>query len=272
MLNWLFSLFSYLPLSWAQSIGAAVGSAVYRTSGSYRRKFDAQWAYAGLDEQNTAKITAIRQTGAMLGEVPFVWTRSNDQLLHYVHISPRAQQFLDANRAKPILFLTPHIGSFEVAGRVLSAFAPMTVLFKPAKRADVSAIMLKARATGQMKTAPANLSGVRALLKALKSGESIGILPDQVPGQGEGVWSHFFGRPAYTMTLPEKLARNASCAVLVVCTRRHFGEGWDFDLEVLDQTITPDQLNSQIEQLVLRHPTQYLWGYNRYKGQTLEDA
>jgi KDO2-lipid IV(A) lauroyltransferase len=35
---------------------------------------------------------------------------------------------------------------------------------------------------------------VRILLKALKNGQAIGLLPDQVPQNGEGVWADFFGR------------------------------------------------------------------------------
>jgi Kdo2-lipid IVA lauroyltransferase/acyltransferase len=267
MLNLLFTLFSKLPLSWAQHIGAFVGAVIYRASGSYRQKFDRQWDCAKLSGRDDLKQDAIRQNGAMIGEVPFVWTCSTDKLLTCVEITERARAFLNENTGRPIIFFTPHIGSFEVVGRVLAAYYPMTVLFKPAKRKDVSDIILKARTAGRMKAVPANLSGVRALLKALKVGESIGVLPDQVPSNGDGVWVNFFDEPAYTMTLPEKLARSAYASTLVVCTRKAFGEGWLFDLQVLTGPITPEYLNNVIEHAVLKHPTQYLWSYNRYKGQ-----
>jgi Kdo2-lipid IVA lauroyltransferase/acyltransferase len=267
MLNVLFTLFSKLPLSWAQHLGAFAGAVIYRASNSYRQKFDRQWTCAKLSSRADLKKQAIEQNGAMIAEVPFVWTCSTEQLLSVVEITERARLFLDQHVGKPIIFFTPHIGSFEVVGRVLAAHYPMTVLFKPAKRKDVSDIILRARTAGRMKAAPANLSGVRALLKALKTGESIGVLPDQVPSNGDGVWVSFFGEPAYTMTLPEKLARCAFASTLVVCTRKSFGEGWLFDLEVLTGPITPGYLNAAIEQAVLLHPTQYLWSYNRYKGQ-----
>jgi Kdo2-lipid IVA lauroyltransferase/acyltransferase len=267
MLNLLFTLFSKLPLSWAQRIGAVLGAVIYRASNNYRQKFDQHWGYAKLSGRDDLKQAAIRQNGAMVGEVPFVWTCSTAKILSLVEISEPAQMFLRENIGKPIIFFTPHIGSFEVVGRVLAAHYPMTVLFKPAKRKDVSDIIMRARTAGRMKAVPANLSGVRGLLKALKSNESIGVLPDQVPSNGDGVWVNFFGEPAYTMTLPEKLARSAYASTLVVCTRKPFGEGWLFDLQVLTGPITPQYLNSAIEQAVLLHPTQYLWSYNRYKGQ-----
>jgi Kdo2-lipid IVA lauroyltransferase/acyltransferase len=272
MLNWMFTLFSKLPLPWAQHIGALLGSTVYRTSRSYRQKFDRQWDCAKLSGQQDLKKVAIQQNGAMIAELPFVWTRSADALLELVEVTERAQQFLNHNRGKPVIFLTPHIGSFEVAGRTLATQYPMTVLFKPAKRKNVSDIIFKSRTQGAMKAVPANLTGVRSLLKALRSGESIGILPDQVPSHGDGVWIDFFGEPAYTMTLPEKLARSANACALVICTRRAFGKGWLFDLEQLSEPITPEFLNKAIEQAVLLHPTQYLWSYNRFKGQDNANA
>ena len=66
--------------------------------------------------------------------------------------------------------------------------------------------MREGRSRGRVRLAPADLSGVRELMSALKRGEAAGFLPDQVPGEGEGEWAEFFGRPAYTMTLAAKLA------------------------------------------------------------------
>ena len=55
--------------------------------------------------------------------------------------------------------------------------------------------------TAALATAPASIGGVRQMMRALKRGEAVGLLPDQVPPEGMGVWVPFFGKPAYTMTL-----------------------------------------------------------------------
>jgi KDO2-lipid IV(A) lauroyltransferase len=60
--------------------------------------------------------------------------------------------------------------------------------------------MVAARQRPGLQTAPTNLSGVKQLIKALKKGEAVGLLPDQVPPRGMGVMAPFFGREAYTMT------------------------------------------------------------------------
>lgn len=62
-----------------------------------------------------------------------------------------------------------------------------------------------------LKMAPANRTGVRSLVRTLLKGQTVGILPDQVPVLGEGVWAPFFGRPAYTVTLVQRLQKPDRC-------------------------------------------------------------
>jgi KDO2-lipid IV(A) lauroyltransferase len=108
------------------------------------------------------------------------------------------------------------------------------------------------------------MAGVRAMLRALRAGEAVGILPDQVPGEGEGEWAPFFGEPAWTMTLPRRLAQATGAAVVVAVGERVPG-GWRLHLERLAEAPTPEALNACMERLIRRWPDQYLWGYNRYK-------
>src|SRR5256714_1113292 len=117
---------------------------------------------------------------------------------------------------------------------------------------------------------PADLSGVREMFGAMKRGEAVGFLPDQVPGVGEGEWSEFFGRPAYTMTLAAKLASRDNVACFLAFARR-LPRGAGYSIHV--QPFAPARpgesatrrLNRALEQLVALCPEQYLWGYNRYK-------
>ncbi len=118
-----------------------------------------------------------------------------------------------------------------------------------------------------MTAVPADTGGVRALLRALRRGEAVGILPDQVPSAGDGVWAPFFGRPAFTMTLPARLAEKTGAEVYLLATwRRPFGRGWDLQLEKLDGVPTPEVINQALEAIIRQRPDQYVWSYNRYKG------
>jgi KDO2-lipid IV(A) lauroyltransferase len=131
--------------------------------------------------------------------------------------------------------------------------------------------MKEGRSRGRVRLAPADLSGVRELMAALKRGEAAGFLPDQVPGEGEGDWAEFFGRPAYTMTLAAKLVERAGLECFLAYARRlPRGAGYELVLRRLPEKLageTPTRrLNRAIESLVSECPGQYLWGYNRYKS------
>jgi KDO2-lipid IV(A) lauroyltransferase len=146
----------------------------------------------------------------------------------------------------------------------------MTVLYRRPKQ-DWLAPLIEEGRGANLKLAPADLSGVRRLLKALKNGEAVGMLPDQVPGKGEGAWVPFFGRPAYTMTLAARLAETGATVLLAYAERLHYGAGYHLKLFPLSAPLAGDldqrttQLNREIEALIRLCPQQYLWGYNRYK-------
>lgn len=148
----------------------------------------------------------------------------------------------------------------------------MTVLYRPPRKKALKPLIEQARARPGLSLAPANLSGVRTLLKALRQGEPIGLLPDQVPQNGEGVWADFFGKPAYTMTLPAKLHQMSGAPIILAYVERlPRGRGYVLRLAPFEQPLgeTPEEqaraINAAMEQLIARCPAQYFWSYNRYK-------
>jgi KDO2-lipid IV(A) lauroyltransferase len=171
-------------------------------------------------------------------------------------------------RGKGIIFLTPHMGCFEITSLYYGNSHPITILFRPPKRKWLSILSAAGRSNGKIKQAPANSSGVRLLLQALKNGEAIGILPDQIPAKGEGEWATFFGQPAYTMTLVSKLANKTGATVIMAFGERLTdGRGFTVHLnELIDGSIaTSTMLNRAIEEQIKEKPHQYLWAYPRYK-------
>ena len=127
------------------------------------------------------------------------------------------------------------------------------------------------RARPQLYLAPADLSGVRTLIKALRRGEAVGMLPDQAPRRGEGRWIDFFGRPAYTMTLAGKLSESGAAVVLAWGERLPDGDGFRLHFMPPEHPVEGSVeeraacISREMERLILKCPEQYLWGYNRYK-------
>ena len=262
-LNLLARALACLPLGLARALGGAVGLIAFGASAAYRAKLSAHLVRAGFPGIRPALRAAI-EAGRMSAELPFIWWRGADVLSRLVRCDDQAVLDRAEREGRGIVFLTPHLGSFEVTARWYGQRAPITVLFREPRMAAVSALLRAARAGGGVRPVPAALAGVRAMLRALRAGEAVGLLPDQVPGAGEGRWVPFFGEPAYTMTLPLKLAQASGAAVVIAVGARQPG-GWRLSLERFEGDPTPERINARMEQLIRSIPDQYLWGYNRYK-------
>lgn len=275
MLPALFRLLSRLPLRWVHALGAAGGWLTYLLSPTYRRRVRENLALAGLDVAATRR-GVIAETGRQALEAAWFWLRpAADVAAHVQDARPGELDALLAD-SSPLLLLTPHFGGFEAFAqyyltRPLARTRPMTVLYRvPRKRALREVI--EARGHSGLLLAPADHRGVRMLARALKRKHTAGILPDQVPSQGEGVWVPFFGRPAYTMTLPARLAHSAGARVVLVFCERLRGSRFRAHYVPLAHPLSGEPMadaatiSRALEELIRRRPTQYLWGYARYKA------
>jgi KDO2-lipid IV(A) lauroyltransferase len=209
----------------------------------------------------------------MVAELPRLW------LGKPVMIEWDGADFIDAahEAGRGIIFLTPHLGCFEVTAQAFALrYAPqgkaITVLYRPARKSALQALISRARERPGLHAAPATLAGVKTLVKALRNGQALGILPDQVPPLGLGAWAPFFGQPAYSMTLPARLAAQTGATILLAWGERlPRGTGYCVHLRPLTATLSNEpgqaaaQINAAMESLVRECPEQYLWGYARYK-------
>ncbi|MFA6920488.1 MAG: lysophospholipid acyltransferase family protein [Gallionella sp.] len=269
-----FRLLSSLPLSLLHRLGALLGRLTYAFSGGYAARMRENLRQAGYsldDEQGRQLLSgAIDEAGKALVELPWVWGRPYEEVLSRV-LDCQGAEHVEAARAsgRGIIYLTPHLGCFEMCALYLAQHAPITALYRPPRLRWLEGEMRSGRERGQAKLAKADLSGVRLLYKALKRGEAIGLLPDQAPSEGEGEWADFFGRPAYTMTLVGRLAEASGAVVLLVSAEREAGgRGYIIRFEPLQVDFSlsvPQQINAALERLIHAFPEQYLWSYNRYK-------
>ena len=282
LLSWL----SRRSLGFLHALGCLLGWAAYLLSGSYRLRLRRNAALAGIDRRT--RRAAVAQAGRMVAELPRLWLRpaalpllpsvqwQHDELI---------DQALAAGRG--LLVLTPHLGAFEVIAQAYAerfgSRQPMTALYRPARQAWLRDLEATARARPGLLTAPASLAGVRQLIRALRQGQTVGLLPDQVPPHAMGVWAPLFGQPAYTMTLASRLALQTGATPLpIICVRLPHSAGWQIKVfempeplpdaatfggdELAHQTECAAVMNRTMEFLIRQCPEQYLWGYHRYKS------
>ena len=252
-------------------MGAAMGWVAFVASPTYRRRFLANSALAGYAFGDVR--AAVAHAGRMVAELPRLWMGATMPCA--LTGEACVEQAYAAGRG--IVFLTPHQGCFELtaqaaARRWSAERGPITVLYRPARQAWLAKVMETARNRPGMLAVPTTLAGVRQMIKALRRGEAVGLLPDQVPPEGQGQWAPFFGRDAYTMTLAARLAQQTGAAVVLArCERLPWGRGYVTHFEPLSAPLSADmdqavlQINQAMEHLIRQCPEQYLWGYGRYK-------
>jgi KDO2-lipid IV(A) lauroyltransferase len=275
LVRWL----SRLPLWLLHAVGAWMGWVVWALSATYRHRMRDNLLQAGVSA--IAARPAVAEAGRQLFELPYLWMRPPDAPLVPPVRWDGVEQVAEAvERGKGIVFLTPHLGCFEVtaqayAERFARDAGPITVLYRPARKVWLREVVAQSRNRPGLAAAPATLAGVRQMVRALRRGEAVGLLPDQVPPEGLGVWAPFFGRDAYTMTLAARLIQLTGATPLIAWGER-LPRGAGYVVHVLP---FPDPLpegeaaqaecaaivNRAMERLILQRPQQYLWGYHRYK-------
>ena len=273
----LFRFFARWPLRLLHALGALIGWLTYAASPTYRHRFRANVAVAGVPWAQARG--AIAEAGRMVAELPWLWMRPLDEPLGQRlqwEGAELIEQALEQQRG--LLLLTPHLGSFEICAQAIAerfgAQTPITVLFRPARKQILRDLVDGSRGRPGLLTAPATLAGVRQMIRALRRGEMVGLLPDQVPPEGLGVWVPFFGQPAYTMTLAGRLVQQTGAELLLIWGER-LPRGEGFVVRVLKAPVvapqdTPESaastVNLAMEQMIRVAPGQYLWAYQRYKN------
>ena len=269
-------LIARLPLSWIHAAGATLGWLVYLWSASYAARLRENLRQSRLwrDEAEYQRLLHenIAESGKAGTELLAAWFRPVADALRLIMSCEGLHVVEEAERSgKGIIYLTPHLGCFDLAALWVAQRTPITVLYRPPRMEMLHPLIEAGRGRDRVTLAPANLSGVRRLLKALKRGEALGILPDQVPSFGEGVWAEFFGRPAYTMTLVGRLVEaTGATPIMGIAERLPGGRGYVLRATKVDGALSgergPRMLNAAVENMVRLKPGQYLWSYNRHKA------
>jgi Kdo2-lipid IVA lauroyltransferase/acyltransferase len=272
MLQILLKPLNWLPLNVIHFMGAWLGRTIFFLSPKSKQQVLSNIAqsqlYHSQSEINHIAWVNATESGKSLLESLAIWQKKETELLSWVVKYSNWDCIEEAlNQGKGIIFLTPHLGCFEITSIYYGAKHPITVLFRAPKQKFLHTQIAKGRSRTGVTLAEANASGVRKLMMALKRGEAIGILPDQIPAEGEGEWANFFGKPAYTMTLASKLAEKTGATVIMAFGERlAHGKGYELHLTKVDSIASPTLLNQAIERQIKQKPEQYLWQYNRYKA------
>ncbi len=272
VIKWLLHLFALLPLRVAHAIGHLLGLVLWHFSTNSRRVVlkNIALCFPEMSESSQIKLAKanLLETGKNITELGAIWLWPVEKVQQLVTRVSGAEFIEQANREqRGIIFVAPHLGCWELIG----LYYPMLCLYRPPRMKQLDPVIRKARTRNGTRLAATDARGVRAILQALRKGEATGILPDQDPGQGNGLFTPFFGVQANTMTLVSKLAIKSKAKVIFTYAERlPKGEGYHLHFIPAGEEIYGDHsvgyMNQQVEQLIRQTPSQYMWSYKRFKS------
>ncbi|WP_433924761.1 lysophospholipid acyltransferase family protein [Vreelandella sp. 21] len=273
----IWKLLARWPLGALWRIAVLLGPLVYRFSKRERQVTEINLEVvnpeATASQRKALAIQSLRHSAATMLELGHAWMAAPEKVEASI-LSVHGRDKLDSARAdgRGVIVLAPHFGNWEVLNFWLSSHFPFTAMYEPPKIADLEPIIRHGRERMGASLVPTNARGVAALLKALKRSEAIGILPDQEPNWGSGVFAPFYGRDAYTATLLPKLVARTQARVVTGVALRVPGKGFeihflDADEQVYsaDDVVSATGVNASVEASIALDPTQYQWEYKRYR-------
>ena len=269
---------SIFPLSIAHFFGRLLGSLFYHTKNDLRKisRMNVHLCFPNWSRQQEDALVreALKHLGMSMMESAALWLWSPERISKLVK-NVTGKKLLDTAmaRGKGVVLMIPHIGSWEMVGLYVSQRYPMTSLYRPPRLEAMGNLVRAGREKMGATLVPTDAHGVRTLRKALSNGELVGILPDQDPGQGAGVFAPFFAVQANTATLLSRLAIKSGAEVLLSYAERLPG-GQGYHMHILpspacvkdeDSLAAAKCINNVVEECARALPEQYLWAYRRFK-------
>lgn len=270
---------AWLPLPLNHPVGALIGWVMWLLPARMKRfaGINIQRCLPELSAAEQARLLrrAMIESGKTFSEMGPMWHWSGGRLLRLIRRVDNVEAVEAAMaEGRGVVMMTPHHASWEIGGLYCASRWPMTTLYRPPRMAALEPLIREGRTRTGAKLAKTDASGVRALMLGLKKGEMLGILPDQEPGEGNGVFAPFFGIPANTMVLVSRLAARAAAPVFIAHTERlSWGRGYRIrfvrcaeEVASKELEVAASALNAEVERVVRWLPEQYQWGYRRFKS------
>lgn len=272
----LVQLMARLPMTMLHRLGNAVGWVNIHWPNRQRRNalINLRLCFPNLEPDALIRLRnrSLVEVGKTYMEIAYLWLRPLDEV-HALVREVRGAEFLRREPGKGLIVLSPHHGAWELAGLHMARQGPSAIFYKPQRYLDDLILASRRRCGAQL--APITARGIRALVQALERGDYVGVLPDQEPKEKKGaVFAPFFGIPAFTMLLVNRLARRTGAPVIFMFAERLPGEaGFRMHcipapegIDSADEVVAATALNRGIEQCVRICPEQYVWPYKRFRS------
>jgi len=210
--------------------------------------------------------------GKIFAEYPFIKNFRNSNKNNLISIENK-NYLLDIKKAKePVIFISGHFNNFELMAMTIEKFGiDLAAVYRPLNNKFLNPLMEKIRKKYICKKqVKKGISGTKELLRYFKNGSSIALMIDQRVSQG--IKANFFGKNAFTTTIPAQFVKKFDAKIVPVYIERtendlfkiKIDEPIKFDKQETIPSITLS-LNRILEKMILKNPAQWIWTHNRWK-------
>lgn len=263
-----YGAFRILPLDQASAAGGALMRALGPRLKRTEKVVLPQLAMAFPDKTDAERRAIAVSMWDNIGRV-FAEYAHLDRIMSRVTIVGR--EHLDAARdsGQPLIFVTGHIGNWEIASNVVqSAGINLNVVYRAPNNPWVEGLLQRARSAGSSgRQIAKGASGARQILSVMRAGGAVGMLVDQKLTGAPLV--PFFGREAYTMSSVPVFTSKFNARVHYVRIERlagvHFRATISPQVDVgHDESAFLAAMNAEFERWIRVHPAQWLWTHRRW--------
>jgi len=280
----LFWLLHFLPLTVLAAIGNGLGQLLFLL-GSHRRKVvnvNLEWCFPELGAAERRKLARdhFRVLGRSVLERSVLWWGSRERLERMIRIegTEKIRALLDAG--KPIILLAPHFVGLDAGGVAVAMRFDSLSMYAEQANPVFDRLLLNGRRRFGDQMLLTRKDGIRATVKAMKSGRPFYYLPDLNARRRESIFVPFFGIQTATITGLSRLARTAGATVLTCVTRvlpggqgyiTEIGDAWE-NFPTADAEADTARMNAWIEAAIRTMPEQYYWVHRRFKTRPIGET
>jgi KDO2-lipid IV(A) lauroyltransferase len=212
---------------------------------------------------------SFKETIKSLYETLYTWSRSSQNIILKVKKINNRFLFNGSNHEDGLIIFAPHNRSIDFMLRWISTQRPHTSLYKKIKFSLIDQFVKKFREEENCKMVETGIGGVKSILNALEKNQMTCMASDQVPADGLGTYSKFFGHECYSFALAPKLARKTKKEILLtyLSYKRDIGHIINFkrpSVEIYEKNGV-DVMNKEMEDEIRKSPLEYSWEYKKFR-------
>jgi KDO2-lipid IV(A) lauroyltransferase len=228
-------------------------------------------AFQSLDDQALNRLAkeSYKETLKSFYETLYTWSRSGEKIISQTKKINNRFLFKTPNQKDGLIIFALHNRSIDFMLRWISSQRSHTSLYKTIKLKPVNKFVKKFREEGNCKMVEVGIGGVKTILNSLENNQMTCMASDQVPADGLGTYSTFFGHECYSFSLAPKLARKSKKRILLAYLSYEKNIGYIMNFKKPHNEIYSkngvDVMNREMEEEIIKSPSEYSWEYKKFR-------